>query len=207
MSIRQVVNNGRDDPYIFDVRVVVIPRGNTELPLRGGLYLAEAAVGILCELLGHLAGFPGRSLDHLRLDIVESCKQILRPVHILITRYCDSLLSEIYHIVHDTPHRFDSRRIDGDGLCGHIPERLVTLPVNLGRTVGDDGSCFGDLFIIHTIGFEKTDNLTPTILELLIDLFQIVAGLGKTDRPDDNISQVLLFSESTHGYRTLILLE
>src|SRR5690625_6691725 len=128
MSIRQVVNNGRDDPYIFDVRVVVIPRGNTELPLRGGLYLAEAAVGILCELLGHLAGFPGRSLDHLRFDIVESCKQILLPVHILITRYCDSLLSVIYLNDHYTPHCFVSRRIDGNGLCSTLSEREVSHP-------------------------------------------------------------------------------
>jgi hypothetical protein len=76
--VREVVLDTRDDPDGLEVLVFLISVFDGEEALVGIFDFAEAGAAIGCKLICDLASLLGGFFNHLWLDFVQLCEQILR---------------------------------------------------------------------------------------------------------------------------------
>src|SRR5690606_9959192 len=98
------------------VRRVGIAIIDAELTLISAPDLAELALRIGGELLGHSPGIHGRLLDHGGLDLIQLGEHVCRALAVLIATQRDALLAELRHLSLCLANQIDLSGIYGDGL-------------------------------------------------------------------------------------------
>ena len=200
--VLEVIDDGGDHADVLEPGRVLVAAVDAELPLVGGAYLAQLAVGVLGEALGGLAGVLGGLGNHLGLDVVESRELIGDDgaLVVLIADDGDALAHELCLAAHELAHEIDIPGDDGDDAVGLVAVAHGLAGVaHVGLLVHERGGRQRYLLIAEAVGLEETDDGLGVLLNALVELCRLVAEFLELQRPRGLVGLDFLLGEAFGG--------